>query len=49
LVDDQFSVRVNLAGREVAAQLTVEEGSSLEIGIKLPAALPLRPPEVECK
>ncbi len=46
---EQFSVRTNLAAREVVAKLSVEEGSDLELAVRLPPSLPLRAPEVECR
>lgn len=42
-------VRANAAAREVAATLDVEDGASLELSVRLPAAAPLKPAEVECK
>lgn len=29
--------------------MEVEDGHMLELAVKLPAALPLRPPELECR
>ncbi len=44
-----FSIRANAASREVVAVLEIEEGSSLELAVKLPPASPLRPAEAECR
>ncbi len=49
LKGDEFQVPVNATSREVVAVLTVEEGSNLELAVKLPPSLPLKPPEVECR
>ncbi|PRW55988.1 E3 ubiquitin- ligase listerin [Chlorella sorokiniana] len=46
---DKFSVRANATSREVIAVMEVEDGHMLELAVKLPAALPLRPPELECR
>lgn len=46
---DKFSVRSIPGSREVVAALEVEEGHLLELVVKLPAALPLRPPEATCR
>ena len=42
-------MRGSAASREVVATAEVEEGHSLELAVRLPAALPLRAPEVECR
>jgi len=44
-----FTVRANAAAREVVAVLEVEEGSTLELVVRLPPATPLKAPEVECR
>ncbi|GAQ92748.1 Zinc finger RING-type domain containing protein [Klebsormidium nitens] len=44
---DNLSIRANRAAREVIAAYSMDE-SSLEMVIRLPAAYPLRPVEVEC-
>ena len=44
-----FSIRANAGSREVLAVLEIEEGSSLELAVKLPLASPLRPAEAECR
>ncbi|KAL4857852.1 3-hydroxyisobutyryl-CoA hydrolase [Chlorella vulgaris] len=40
---DKFSVRANASNREV------EDGHLLELAVKLPASMPLRAPELECR
>jgi hypothetical protein len=47
--DSRFIVRAAPAAREVVATLEVEDGHLLELVVKLPAALPLRAPEAECR
>nr|ADF43172.1 294687m [Chlamydomonas reinhardtii] len=47
--DSKFSVRCSAAAREVVAVLEVEDGAVLELAVRLPACLPLRAPEVECR
>ncbi len=42
-------MRASAAAREITAQMEIEDGASLEMSIRLPASMPLRPPEVECK
>lgn len=44
---DDFSVKFVASRRQAVAVLTVEDGETLEMGVRLPAAWPLRPPEVE--
>lgn len=44
-----FSVRASASQREVVAVLEVEEGSALELVVRLPLAMPLKAPEVECR
>ncbi|MEW5297219.1 MAG: hypothetical protein WDW36_000443 [Sanguina aurantia] len=46
---DNFSVRAYPSSREVVATMTIEDGASLELLIKLPASTPLRAAEVECR
>jgi hypothetical protein len=46
---ENFRVRANAAGREVVAQLEIEDGASLDLLVKLPSSTPLRPAEVECR
>lgn len=45
----EFRVRASLAAREAVAILSIEESSTLEMAVKLPASWPLRPAEVECR
>lgn len=45
----EFRMRASLASREAVAILCIEESSTLEMVIKLPASWPLRPAEVECR
>ncbi|KAG2437620.1 hypothetical protein HYH02_011259 [Chlamydomonas schloesseri] len=47
--DSKFTVRCSAAAREVVAVLEVEDGAVLELAVRLPACLPLRAPEVECR
>ncbi|GFR43123.1 hypothetical protein Agub_g4129, partial [Astrephomene gubernaculifera] len=47
--DGDFSVRASAASREVVAVMKVEDGAVLELAMRLPACLPLRAPEVECR
>jgi hypothetical protein len=44
-----FRVVANPANREVTAVLEIEDGATLELVVKLPAASPLKAPEVACK
>lgn len=44
-----FRVVANPANREVTAVLEIEDGATLELVVKLPAAAPLKAPEVDCK
>ncbi|KAF6259839.1 hypothetical protein COO60DRAFT_964545 [Scenedesmus sp. NREL 46B-D3] len=44
-----FRVRASPAAREVTAVLEIEDGATLELQVKLPAAAPLRAAEVECR
>eukprot|EP00887_Chlorella_sp_A99_P002776 scaffold6.g2776.t1 len=48
---DKFTVKGSASMREVAAGelMEVEEGHMLELVVRLPASMPLRPPEVECR
>jgi E3 ubiquitin-protein ligase listerin len=46
---EKFSVRANSASREVVASMEVEDGHMIELVIKLPASMPLKAPEAECK
>lgn len=46
---EKFSVRANSASREVVASMEVEDGHMIELVIKLPASMPLKSPEAECK
>jgi hypothetical protein len=46
---EKFSVRANSASREVVASMEVEDGHLIELIIKLPASMPLKAPEAECK
>ncbi|MEW5314556.1 MAG: hypothetical protein WDW38_006042 [Sanguina aurantia] len=46
---DNFSVRAYPSTREVVATMTIEDGASLELLIKLPSSTPLRAAEVECR
>ena len=45
----EFRMRASLASREAVAILCIEESSTLEMVIKLPASWPLRSAEVECR
>ncbi|EFJ49081.1 hypothetical protein VOLCADRAFT_59832 [Volvox carteri f. nagariensis] len=45
----RFSVRASPSSPEVVATLEVEDGAVLELVVKLPACMPLRAPEVECR
>ncbi|GLI62907.1 hypothetical protein VaNZ11_005740 [Volvox africanus] len=47
--ESRFTVRASAASREVVATLEVADGAVLELVVKLPACLPLRAPEVECR
>nr|BCL66166.1 hypothetical protein [Volvox reticuliferus] len=47
--EGRFAVRASAATREVVATMEVEDGAALELLIKLPACMPLRAPEVECR
>jgi E3 ubiquitin-protein ligase listerin len=49
--DDELAmtVRANVGAREVTAVMEIEDGARMEVLVRLPAAFPLRPPEVECK
>ena len=44
-----FRVRASAAAREAVAVLTIEDGASLEMAVRLPPAWPLRPADVECR
>jgi hypothetical protein len=44
-----FRVRASPAAREVTAVLEIEDGATLELQVKLPAAAPLKAAEVECR
>jgi hypothetical protein len=44
-----FKVRASPAAREVTAVLEIEDGATLELQVKLPAAAPLKAAEVECR
>jgi hypothetical protein len=44
-----FRVVANPANREVTAVLEIEDGATLELVVKLPAAAPLKAAEVDCK
>ncbi|KAK9814167.1 hypothetical protein WJX72_001547 [[Myrmecia] bisecta] len=46
---DNFSIRTNPVTREVVSVMDVEDGARLEMVVRLPAAAPLRPPEVDCR
>ena len=46
---DNFKVRANAGTREVVAVLEIEDGATLELLVKLPAAAPLKVAEVECR
>ncbi|KAL4457478.1 hypothetical protein ABPG75_012343 [Micractinium tetrahymenae] len=46
---DKLSVRANATSREVIAVMEVEDGHLLELAVRLPASMPLRPPELECR
>jgi hypothetical protein len=46
---DKFTVRAAPGSREIVARLEVEDGHALELAVRLPAALPLRPPEAVCR
>ncbi len=46
---DKFTVRAVPGSREIQARLEVEDGHALELAVRLPAALPLRPPEAVCR
>lgn len=43
----EFRVRTSLVLREAVAQLTVEEGSMLELALQLPPCWPLKPATIE--
>ena len=43
----EFRVKTSLMQREAVAQLTVEEGSTLELALQLPSCWPLRPATIE--
>eukprot|EP00884_Botryococcus_braunii_P021995 jgi/Botrbrau1/847/Bobra.0352s0041.1 len=42
-----FTVKAVLSRRQAVAVLTVEDGETLEMGVRLPPAWPLKPPEVD--
>jgi hypothetical protein len=46
---ENFKVRANAGMREVVAVLEIEDGATLELLVKLPAAAPLKVAEVECR
>ena len=46
---EKFSVRANASSREVIASLEIEDGHMLELVVKLPAVMPLRAPEADCR
>jgi hypothetical protein len=46
---EKFSVKANSASREVVASMEVEDGHMIELVIKLPATMPLKAPEAECR
>ena len=46
---ENFQIKANTGSREVVATMTVEEGSALELAIKLPLSWPLKAAEVECR
>ncbi|KXZ44895.1 hypothetical protein GPECTOR_61g848 [Gonium pectorale] len=47
--EGKFTVRASSVSREVVAVMEVEDGAVLELLVRLPACLPLRAPEVECR
>ncbi|GFH27786.1 uncharacterized protein HaLaN_26166 [Haematococcus lacustris] len=49
LNSDKFTVKANALVREVVATMEIEETASVELVIRLPLAMPLKPPEVECR
>lgn len=47
--DGKFSVRAGAGGREVLATMDIEDGVTLELAVRLPAAWPLQAAAVECR